>query len=126
MIYLTLVFLSLISSYLFNKLNINLNIKQIINIQKQSFIILKTSSITDEEKQKTLLDNSKQLFISSILLFAKFVFIFLPIAIIFIYDYFKKTNFYLIVIDWKGMLISSISFVLFLLLFNKYDSRRIQ
>lgn len=126
MIYLALVFLSILSSYLFNKLNINFNIKQIINIQKQSFIVLKTSSITDEEKQKTLLINSKQLFISSILLFVKFIFIFLPIAIIFIYDYFKKTNFYLIVIDWKGMLISSISFVLFLILFNKYDSRRIQ
>lgn len=126
MIYLALVSLSILSSYLFNKLNINLNVKQIINIQKQSFIVFRTSSITDEEKQKTLLINSKQLFISSILLFVKFIFIFLPIAIIFIYDYFKKTNFYLIVIDWKGMLISSISFVLFLILFNKYDSRRIQ
>lgn len=126
MIYLILIILTLISSLLFRKFKINFSIRKIFKIQKQSYSTLKNGSITDDEKQKILLKNSKQLFISSIVLFIKFIFIFIPLALIFIYDYFQKTDYNLILIQWKGILISSISFVVFLIILNKYDFRKIQ
>ncbi len=126
MIYLILIILTLISSLLFKKFKINFSIRKIFKIQKQSYSTLKNGSITDDEKQKILLKNSKQLFLSSIVLFIKFIFIFIPLALIFIYDYFQKTDYNLILIQWKGILISSISFVVFLIILNKYDFRKIQ
>ena len=126
MIYLILIILTLISSLLFKKFKINFSIRKIFKIQKQSYSTLKNGSITDDEKQKILLKNSKQLFLSSIVLFIKFIFIFIPLALIFIYDYFQKTDYNLILIQCKGILISSISFVVFLIILNKYDFRKIQ
>jgi hypothetical protein len=126
MIYLILIILSCISSLLFNKLKINFSILKIFKIQKQSYLTLNSSSITDDEKQKTLLKYSKLLFISSFILFIKFIFIIIPLALIFIYDYFQKTDYNLILIQWKGILISTLSFVVFLLILNKYDIRKIQ
>ncbi len=126
MIYLILIVLSLISSLLFNKLKIKFSIREIFKIQKQSYLTLNNSSITDDEKQKTLLKNSKQLFIASIVLFVKFIFIFIPLALIFIYDYIQKTDYNLILIQWKGIIISTLSFVVFLIILNKYDFRKIQ
>jgi hypothetical protein len=126
MIYLILIVLSLISSLLFNKLKIKFSIREIFKIQKQSYLTLNNSSITDDEKQKTLLKNSKQLFIASIVLFVKFIFIFIPLALIFIYDYIQKTDYNLILIQWKGIIISTLSFVIFLIILNKYDFRKIQ
>ena len=126
MIYLILIILSLISSVLFKKFKINYSISLIFKIQKQSYSILKNGSITDDEKQKILLKNSKQLFISSIVLFVKFIFIFIPLSLIFIYDYFQKTDYNLILIQWKGIIISTLSFVVFLIILNKYDFRKIQ
>ncbi len=126
MIYLILIVLSLISSLLFNKLKIKFSIREIFKIQKQSYLTINNSSITDDEKQKTLLKNSKQLFIASIVLFVKFIFIFIPLALIFIYDYIQKTDYNLILIQWKGIIISSLSFVVFLIILNKYDFRKIQ
>jgi hypothetical protein len=126
MIYLILIVLSLISSLLFNKLKIKFSIREIFKIQKQSYLTINNSSITDDEKQKTLLKNSKQLFIASIVLFVKFIFIFIPLALIFIYDYIQKTDYNLILIQWKGIIISTLSFVIFLIILNKYDFRKIQ
>ena len=126
MIYFILIVLSLISSLLFNKLKIKFSIREIFKIQKQSYLTLNNSSITDDEKQKTLLKNSKQLFIASIVLFVKFIFIFIPLALIFIYDYIQKTDYNLILIQWKGIIISTLSFVIFLIILNKYDFRKIQ
>ena len=126
MIYFILIVLSLISSLLFNKLKIKYSIREIFKIQKQSYLTINNSSITDDEKQKTLLKNSKQLFIASIVLFVKFIFIFIPLALIFIYDYIQKTDYNLILIQWKGIIISTLSFVIFLIILNKYDFRKIQ
>ncbi len=126
MIYLILILLSALSSLLFKILNIKSIIIQIYTLQKDSFSILKNNSFTDDEKQKILLRNSRKLFNYSILLLMKFSLIFIPISLFFIVDYCQKTNYAQILVKWDGILFSTFSFVILLLILNKYDSRRLQ
>ena len=97
-------------------------VKNLLAYQKESFVVLTDKTLTEKEKQKSLLLSAFKILIESSKIFL-FFFILISPYIGLIYagpSYSKGINFYGVLTSFKGFFISSIVFLLYYLLKKQY------
>jgi len=122
MISFLIILASFIAVILFDFLPVKRFIKNLFAYQKESFVILTDKTLTEKEKQKSLLQSALKILIESCKIFL-FFFILISPYIGLIYAgpaYSKGTNFYDDLTSFKGLFISSIVFLLYYLLKKQY------
>ena len=122
MISFLIILASFIAVILFDFLPVKRFIKNLFAYQKESFVILTDKTLTEKEKQKSLLQSALKILIESCKIFL-FFFILISPYVGLIYAgpaYSKGTNFYDALTSFKGLFISSIVFLLYYLLKKQY------
>ncbi len=122
MISFLIILASFIAVILFDFLPVKRFIKNLFTYQKESFVILTDKTLSEKEKQKSLLLSALKILIESGKIFL-FFFILISPYIGLIYagpSYSNGTNFYDVLTSFKGFFISSIVFLLYYLLKKQY------
>lgn len=120
MVYLILVVLTIISCILFEYSKLSDTIKALIASYKKQFQVMSDKSITDEAKQKQLLEQiAKQLVLIAKLIFGIALFI-APFLSLFILERFISWLNPTILVTWWGILIPIITVILYIILKRSY------
>jgi hypothetical protein len=123
----TIIIASLISAYLFNALPVYKIAILILNLQKESFKVIKDNGLTDEQKQRMLLAYSGRILLSTTKEVFLIVFSILPFfcSEIIWYLILARNDFLKILVSVEGICITSLTYILFYIIKKFYGRFRI-
>ncbi len=113
---------SMVSAALFDMLPVLENSRIIFTLQKESIQIMSNAEFSDDQKQKILLSNSGKVFYVTLKLVLLFVLVLLPFTLLVAIGDWLSGNiiFYETIVSVKGIVLSSIAFVVYFLLKKGY------
>ena len=121
-----LLIFSFFTAFLFDFLSIFKASKYLFTIQKESFKVISDKQLTDDQKQKALLSYTSKIFLTSLKLLFFFLLVLSPITFLVLYGHnYTTTDFYGVLMSLYGMLITSVSFLIYFSIKKKYGRKQL-
>jgi len=127
MAYLLVLIFSFFTAFLFDFLSIIKASKYLFTIQRESFKVIADKTLTDDQKQKALLSYTSKIFLTSLKLLFFFLLVLSPFTFLVLYghNYTATTDFYGVLVSLYGMLITSVSFLIYFSIKKKYGRKQL-
>ncbi len=126
-LFIVLIF-SFFTAFLFDFLSIFKASKYLFTIQKESFKVISDKQLTDDQKQKALLSYTSNIFLTSLKLLFFFLLVLSPFTFLVLYGQnytTTNTDFYGVLVSLYGMLITSVSFLIYFSIKKKYGRKQL-
>ena len=124
-LFIVLIF-SFFTAFLFDFLSIFKASKYLFTIQKESFKVIADKTLTDNQKQKALLSYTSKIFLTSLKLLFFFLLVLSPFTFLVLYGHnYTTTDFYGVLMSLYGMLITSVSFLIYFSIKKKYGRKQL-
>ncbi len=127
MAYLLVLIFSFFTAFLFDFLSIIKASKYLFTIQRESFKVISDKQLTDDQKQKALLSYTSKIFLTSLKLLFFFLLVFSPFTFLVLFGHIitANNNFYALLISIDGILLTSLSFLIYFSIKKKYGRKQL-
>ncbi len=127
MAYLLVLIFSFFTAFLFDFLSIIKESKYLFTIQRESFKVIADKTLTDDQKQKALLSYTSKIFLTSFKLLFFFLLVFSPFTFLALFGHIitATNNFYALLISIDGILLTSLSFLIYFSIKKKYGRKQL-